>query len=251
MQHVFRQRRYFLKLKFHFQLWRNRFIYNSRCDLIKSVFTARRNSRILSSTFHSFRFFQRCCTRSSETVINQPISFLVTRHSLSRRFFFISNVFCLWRRAVHYVRRMVLVQSLAFLLRPMLLQWHMVAAQERVSPFPSRAMHFSELLRAQSISREILLQPSTLLALRHQSQDQSTHKNIFWSQPLHPGSLPSQIYSPKTHVITANASPTGPVSERPSTRISRIVPYGRPAWIPSSLAVTGAGGQSKQRTGLR
>jgi hypothetical protein len=111
-------------------------------------------------------------------------------------------------------------------------------------------MHFSELLRAQSISREILLQPSTLLALRNRCEDESAQHNMFWSQPLHSASPSYQRYLPNTHVISAKAFPSGPTPEKPSMKVSRIVSPARPAWVPSSVAVTGAA-ESKRRTGPR
>ena len=178
----------------------------------------------------------------------------MSRHSLNCQFFFSSNVFCTWRRAVRLVRSMICAQSRAFTMRPMLLQWHGVAVQGRVDRLPTRAMHFSDLLRAQSISREILLQPSTLLALRTQSRDEAAQKHMYWSQPMQSeesilASLPSQGHFPKTHVILATASPSSPALEKLSLKVSRIISPARPAWVPTSVA--GGAVESKRRTGPR
>jgi hypothetical protein len=244
----------FLKLKLYFQLWRNRFIYLSRLVLIRSIFSARRNARALSSAFRSFRSFQNNCTRLSQTSISLGTSLLVTRLAVDREFFFTSNVFCRWRRAVRYTRGIVRAQSTAAAIRPMLLQWRIVAVAARPSPFPTRAMHFSELLRAQASSRHILLQPETLLALRQQSTDESAFKRPFWTQPLMPQGIsstpPPHSKLPQPHVIVAKVSPSFLVSQQPSQTLSRLAASSRRPWVPTSVAVT-VMAESKRNTGPR
>ena len=151
---------------------------------------------------------------------------------------------------------MLLAQSRAFVTRPVLLQWCLLAAQARPSAFPTRAMHFSELLRAQSVSRQILLQPSTLLALRKQSQHESALNHPYWSKPLHTelelSSLRSKL--PQPHVISATKSPSSPPAhsawERSSQQTSRAAAAARPPWVPANVVVT-ATTETKRHMGPR
>jgi len=247
-----------LKLKRYFQLWRNYFIHLSRCALIQSVFAARRNARTLSCVFRSLQGLRLTPAFSSKMItFTQDVSFLVSRHALNRQFFFASNVFCAWRRAVRQMRSLFRAQSRAFMMRPMLLQWHSIAAQSRPSPFPTRAMHFSDLLRAQSVSRQILLQPSTLLALRKQAQDETALSHPYWSQPLQSShSVPAAVSAtksklPQPHVITATTnSPSRSPLERQSQKLARVAVPTRPPWVPANVAVT-AMAESKWHTGPR
>jgi hypothetical protein len=246
------QRRFtFLKQKLHFQLWKNIFIYRSRCSLILSVFSARRNSRALSSAFRSFRISSNCFMRPPGKSPKSSISFLVSRHALNHDFFFISDVFCTWRRAVRNMRVMLFARSRAFAMRPMLLQWYMLAVRTRPSPVPSRAMHFSELLRAQSMSRQILLQPSALLAVRKQSQEESALNHPYWSLPMQPpqsilasspqqrANSPQQRNVLQPRVISA-ALPIRFLAQQPSQKPMRIAAPVRPPWVPTSVAFNAA-----------
>jgi hypothetical protein len=245
----------FLKQKLYFQLWKNRFIYSSRCVLIQSVFTARRHARAVASAFRCFRNYRHCLVFPSQNTLKRNATFLVTRFALNRDFFFSSNVFSAWRRAVRHKRRMLLAQSHSFAMRPMLLQWHALAVQARPSTLPTRAMHFSDLLRAQSMSRQILLQPSALLALRKQSQDESALSRPYWSEPLLEQQSVAAIALPQhrlaqPHIISAKISPSRPLSERlPPKTIRNSVPV-RPPWIPANVAVA-ATTEFKRHTGPR
>jgi len=177
----------------------------------------------------------------------------VGRHAVDRQFFFTCNVFCRWRRVVHHRRDIIRAHSRAFAVRPALLLWRLVAVAARPSPFPTRAMHFSELFRAQASSRQILLQPSALLALRQQSADESAFKRPYWSQPLQQQAIawnPQPIKLPQPHVIVAKASPASPLSQQSSQTLSRLATPSRPPWVPTSAASTVAA-ESKRHTGSR
>jgi hypothetical protein len=236
---VMGQRRFtFLKQKLFFQLWRNLFIYRSRCSLILSVFAARRNARVVSLAFRSLRSFPNFSMRPGKSPALGG-SFLVSRHALNRDFFFLSDVFCTWRRAMHSMRRFLFARSRAFAMRPILLQWQLAAVQQRPSAMPSRAMHFSELLRAQSVSREILLHPSTLLAARKQYQAESSLNHPYWSLPMQPTqsiveSSPRLRNVSQPHVISATSpvTPTRLLAQQPSQKPMRVAVTVRPPWVP-------------------
>jgi hypothetical protein len=138
----------------------------------------------------------------------------------------------------------------------MLLQWQLLAVQARPSAVPSRAMHFSELLRAQSVSREILLHPSTLLAVRRQYQAESTLNHPYWSLPMQQTQSISESSSQlrkvsQPHVISAT-SPTRLLAKQPFARPVRVAVPVRPPWVPSSVSVSAAAElKQQQHTGQR